>query len=96
MARFYGSMKSSGSKSNTKMGQNHIEAHIRTWDHGIYVAYKVLEDGRVLCSIWRTGGSNDATKHKLIKEFKIAADKAPNKRPGIEAYGAPLGNLVLG
>lgn len=97
MARFYGSMKGHGSRTNTKMGQGSIQAHIRTWDHGVFVEYAVSDHkNNVKCRVWLTGGSNDPTKKKLIKEFAIDSAKAPNKRPGPDSYGNPRGNEVMG
>lgn len=92
MARFYGSMKGHGSKSNTKMGASHIEAHIRTWDHGIFVKYELLSDDRIRCEVYSTGGSYKPTVQRLIKAFTI---KDPgNIRPGTHLYGQPQGNSV--
>ena len=59
MAQFYGSLQGNRGEA-TRMGtaNSGIEAHIRAWRTGIYVACHVDEKGNDVCVARETGGSS--------------------------------------
>lgn len=95
MSRFYGSMLNERRKKVTKGGNSLIAAHIRTWGHGIFVRYKVLDSGKISWTVHETGGSDNLEFTKIIAKGEISAEKAPNKRPGAVRYGRPLGEDIF-
>jgi hypothetical protein len=89
MSRFYATVKSEKKSLATKCGVSKLEAHVRSWDHGIKVNYWVDEDGQTLCQVFLTGGSDKPDTMKLIKAFIVG--KTENRRPGASHYGRPVG-----
>lgn len=90
MSAFYGSLEGE-KKPKTKMGQRRLNAHIRAWDHGIAVEYSLNDNGDAVCRVYETGGSNQPSKVKLLKTYKLKA--ISKKRPGMDGYGG-IGNRV--
>lgn len=70
MSHFYASIEGSRGEATRQGGkESGIEAHARGWNLGGKVVMS-HEDGRDVCRVYRTGGSNDRTVHKLVAEFK--------------------------
>ena len=90
MTKLYGSITNERQSTSTKRAMSELNAHIRSWDHGIYVAYKILSKTETLCQVYVTGGSNNPSKHKLLKEFKLG--EISNLKPGIASQ--VIGNAV--
>ena len=59
MARFYGSMQGNRGEA-TRMGSANsgFSAHIRGWNVGCEVEMSVDDEGRDVCSVYRTEGSD--------------------------------------
>lgn len=93
MARFYGYASLKGFKAKQKvreLGVTAIEAHVRSWDHGITVEYKAYGNNAV-CEVWETGGSNNPVKTKLLKRYKLK--NISTRKPGPAGSGG-IGNEV--
>ena len=88
MSTFYGTLKSERKTTVSKAGISMLTSHTRTWDHGIEVTYKRDGKDTAICEIWKTGGSNNPSRVKLIKRFEVVAK---NIRPGNEFYDRPIG-----
>jgi len=73
MAQFYASIKGSRGEV-TRLGHKSsgIEGHIRGWDIGVKVVMS-HENGKDVCRIYATGGSND-TGGILIAKFDNKID----------------------
>jgi hypothetical protein len=91
MSRFYGTLKSERKTISSKGGVREMNAHVRTWGHGIEVYYYIGDSGQTYCVVYETGGSEAPGKRKLLKEYRIKSEDAPNKRPGRDYYGSPVG-----
>lgn len=56
----------SAATTNSRYGSNHVTAHCRGWDVGVYVHAYIDDNGNDQFDIWTTGGSNDTQTKKLI------------------------------
>jgi len=78
MARFYGDIKSDkGLVTKTGTAASGIMGHIRGWNIGMRVECSAEDIGTGkkkkevdVCRVWKTEGSNNAAKGKLLAEVK--------------------------
>ena len=69
MSHFYASIDGNrGQATRCGSKDSGIRGHIRGWDIGAFVVIRHI-DGKDVCSIFRTGGSNGNKPDKLIAEF---------------------------
>ena len=67
MAQFYGSMQGNRGQT-TRMGtkSSGFDGHIRGWNIGARVCMRHV-DGKDVCTVYKTGGSNGATNEMLAQ-----------------------------
>ncbi len=90
MSTFYGTLDGER-KGKNKQGARRLNAHVRSWDHGIEVNYRLEDDGTAYCEVWQTGGSNNPKRIKLIKKYALG--QVSKRRPGYDYIGG-VGNQV--
>jgi len=70
MAQFYASIKGNREEA-TRMGtkESGIYGYIRGWNIGVRVEMMHI-DGKDICRVYKTSGSNGSSGSKLIAEYK--------------------------
>ena len=75
MSHFYGNMQGSrGETTRCGTKQSGIWAHTRGWNVGVYVSVNHV-NGKDICCVYRTKGSNGSSHGKLIAKFEEPTDK---------------------
>jgi len=76
MSRFYASVEGQAQTPATRRGSPNsgIRGHLRGWDVGISVACEVDSEGKDVCTVWATGGSNGHRNDLLIAMVKRDGD----------------------
>ena len=69
MAHFYGNLHSNNGQVTRTGSKSGITGHIRGWNVGIKVDLTVDENGKDLCMVYLTGGSNRNHHDKLIGKY---------------------------
>ena len=58
-----------GKVATTRGGNREIDAHLRGCEEGARVSLRLNADGKIIVSVYRTGGKNDGRSQVLIAEW---------------------------